>query len=190
MPGFFPVLYFCFPRFFLTIVVVQVVQVPWLPEETEGHVTPKLFPWKSVRINRKLRNIHPSGAFSPEKTSSNIAPKWFPWKSARMRNRKLRNIRSNVTRRTSPGKYGSARICSLCYVVLQGYFLSRPRSHCGISTKWMKLVNVTRSDAIKPKVGVSALFLVFSDIFEVFVMLCSTPRMLSITSAFSLWYFY
>ena len=87
---------------------------------------------------------------------------------ARMRNRKLRNIRSNVTRRTSPGKYGSARICSLCYVVLQGYFLSRPRSHCGISTKWMKLVNVTRSDAIKPKVGVSALFLVFSDIFEVF----------------------
>ena len=38
----FPVLFFGFPCFFLTIVVVQsVVQVPWLPEVTECHVTPK-----------------------------------------------------------------------------------------------------------------------------------------------------
>jgi hypothetical protein len=52
-----------FPRFFLTIVV----QVPWLPEVTEGHVTQKGFPWKGVRMhNRKLRNIRPSGSFSPE----------------------------------------------------------------------------------------------------------------------------
>ena len=35
MPGFFP-------RFFLTIVVVQ---VPWLPEMTEGYVTHSWFPW-------------------------------------------------------------------------------------------------------------------------------------------------
>jgi hypothetical protein len=52
------------PCFFLTIIVVQVVQVPWLPEVTEGNVTPKEFPWKGVRMqNRKLRNIRPSGAF-------------------------------------------------------------------------------------------------------------------------------
>jgi hypothetical protein len=31
-----------FPRFFLTIVVVQ---VPWLPEVTKGHVIPSGFPW-------------------------------------------------------------------------------------------------------------------------------------------------
>jgi uncharacterized membrane protein len=41
VPIFF--LYF-FRRFFLTIVVVQVVQVPWLPAVTEGHVTPKGVP--------------------------------------------------------------------------------------------------------------------------------------------------
>ena len=35
-----------FPRvFFLTIVVQNVVQVPWLPDVTEGHLTLKGFPW-------------------------------------------------------------------------------------------------------------------------------------------------
>ena len=31
--------------------------------------------------------------------------------------------------------FGCFRTCSRCCVVLQGYFLSCPRSHCGISTK-------------------------------------------------------
>jgi len=53
-----------FPRFFLTIVVVQnVVQIPWLPEVTEGHVTPKGVPLGVRMRNRKLCNIRPSGAF-------------------------------------------------------------------------------------------------------------------------------
>ena len=62
-----------FPRFFRFAVLFSydycstsstVVQVPWLPEVTEGNVTPKEFPWKGVRMqNRKLRNIRPSGAF-------------------------------------------------------------------------------------------------------------------------------
>ena len=35
--------------------------------------------------------------------------------------------------------FGCFRICSRCCVVLQGvFFLSRPRSHCGISTKQSK----------------------------------------------------
>jgi hypothetical protein len=55
--------------------------------------------------NRKLRNIRPSGAFSPEITSSNVTLKGFPWKGARMRNRKLRDIQSIVTRRDSPGSH-------------------------------------------------------------------------------------
>ena len=88
--------------------------------------------WGARMRNRKLHNFHPIGVYSSEVITFGVP---FEGWDARMRNRKLRNIRSNVTRRTSPGKYGSARICSLCYVVLQGYFLSRPRSHCGISTK-------------------------------------------------------
>jgi hypothetical protein len=48
-----------------------VVHVPWLPEVTEGHVTPKEVPLgvpKRVPLcvrtyNWKLRNIRPSGAF-------------------------------------------------------------------------------------------------------------------------------
>ena len=39
-----PAFFFGFPHFFLTIVVVQVVQVPWLPEVTKGHVNPSGFP--------------------------------------------------------------------------------------------------------------------------------------------------
>jgi hypothetical protein len=63
-----------FPRaFFLTIVV----QVPWLPEVTEGHVTPKGFPW-SMR-KRKLRNIRPSRAFSPVVTSVTWPRRRLPW---------------------------------------------------------------------------------------------------------------
>jgi len=49
-----------------------VVQVPWLPEVTEGHMTAKGFPLGVRMRNRKLRNIRPSGAFSPEVTSSPI----------------------------------------------------------------------------------------------------------------------
>jgi hypothetical protein len=69
------------------------------------------FPWKGGMRIRKLRKICSSGAFSPEVASSNVT--WFRSDSlgrvgARMRNRKLRNIRSNVTRRASHGKYGSA----------------------------------------------------------------------------------
>ena len=68
------------------------------------------FPWKIARMRiQKLRNIRPSGVFSPDVRSSNVT--WpqigFPCKgwSALMRNRKLRNTRSNVTRRASPGSH-------------------------------------------------------------------------------------
>ena len=69
MPGFFP-------RFFLTTAIVQVT---WLPEVTEGHLTHSVFLWviacatescaisalwNGVRMcKRKLRNICPSVAF-------------------------------------------------------------------------------------------------------------------------------
>ena len=52
--------------------VVTIVQVPWLPEVTEGHVTPKEVPLGACIRNRKLRNIRPSGDFSPEVTSSPV----------------------------------------------------------------------------------------------------------------------
>ena len=73
-----------FPRFFLSIAVVQ---VPWLTEVTKGHVIPSGFLWvcacetESCAIsilwncvpmrNRNLRNIRPSGSFW-EVTSSSI----------------------------------------------------------------------------------------------------------------------
>jgi hypothetical protein len=92
-----------------------VVQVLWLPEMTEGHVTPLGVPLCVRMCNRKLRNIRPSGAFWPEITSdrSSRNPCGVPL-GVRMRNRKLRNIRpnmtfslevtsSNVTGRASPG---------------------------------------------------------------------------------------
>jgi len=40
-----------------------VVQVPWLPEVTEGHVTPKGVPLGVRMRNRKLHNIRPGGPF-------------------------------------------------------------------------------------------------------------------------------
>jgi hypothetical protein len=43
-----------FPAFFPTIVVQNVVQVPWLPDVTEGHVTPKGVPLGGRMRNRKL----------------------------------------------------------------------------------------------------------------------------------------
>jgi hypothetical protein len=44
-----------------------------------------------AHVQPEVAQYPPSGVFSPEVTSSNI-------------NRKLRNIRSNVTRRASPGR--------------------------------------------------------------------------------------
>jgi hypothetical protein len=67
-----------FPRFFLTIVVVQNVLLRMTDMATgsdvnDGHMTPKEFPCKGARMrSQKLRNIRPSGAFSPEVTSSNL----------------------------------------------------------------------------------------------------------------------
>jgi len=49
-----------------------VVQVPRLPEVTEGHVTTKVVPLGVRMRNRKLRNIRFSGSFSPEVTSSPV----------------------------------------------------------------------------------------------------------------------
>ena len=59
-----------FPAFcFLTIVVQNVVQVPWLPDVTEGHMTPKRVPLGARMRNRQLRNICPSRGCSQEVTS-------------------------------------------------------------------------------------------------------------------------
>jgi hypothetical protein len=62
-----------FPRFFLTIVVVQNVPLRMTGgsmvtgcDVIKRHVTPKVLHWKGARMrNQKLRNIRPSGAFSP-----------------------------------------------------------------------------------------------------------------------------
>jgi hypothetical protein len=60
-----------FPHFFLTIVVVQNVPLRMTDRATGNDR--RWSPWKGVRMcNRKLRNIHPSGAFWPEVTSSNV----------------------------------------------------------------------------------------------------------------------
>ena len=57
-----------------------------------------------------MRNLHYSGTFSLERTSSNVTTKGFPWECVRMRRRKLRNMRSNICYRASPGSHviGSA----------------------------------------------------------------------------------
>ena len=57
-----------FLRFFLTIVVVQNVSLRMTDEATGSDVTPKEVPLGVHMRNRKLRNIHPSGAFLPEVT--------------------------------------------------------------------------------------------------------------------------
>jgi hypothetical protein len=51
-----------------------VIQVPGLPEVTEGHVIPKRFHLGEVCAcaSRKWRNIRPSEDCSPEVTSSNV----------------------------------------------------------------------------------------------------------------------
>jgi hypothetical protein len=58
-----------------------------------GKSTGKMF----IYIMGEERNIHYSGAFSLEKKSSNVTTKGFTWECVRMRNRKLRNMRSNIT---------------------------------------------------------------------------------------------
>jgi hypothetical protein len=54
--------------FFLTIVVVQNVSLPMTDRATGSNVTPKGVPLGVHMRNRKLRNIHPSGAFLSEVT--------------------------------------------------------------------------------------------------------------------------
>ena len=57
----------------------------WLPEVTEGNVTPKGIPWMGERMhNRKLRNIRLSGAFWPEMTLSNVTRRAFPGTGSRV----------------------------------------------------------------------------------------------------------
>ena len=51
-----------------TIVVVQNVSLRMTHGATGGDVTPKRVPLGVHMHNRKLRNIHPSGAFLPEVT--------------------------------------------------------------------------------------------------------------------------
>ena len=105
--------------------------------------------------------------------------------SVRMRNRKLRNIRSNVTHRSSPGKYGSTN--------------ARPEVPFGCSLGRLRPIS-SMATGTSPFTGYLPLSHHFISAFNngfhlrcfrifsrFFVMLCSTPRMLSITSAFSLW---
>jgi hypothetical protein len=97
---------FFFPHFFLTKLYQGYRK--W----TNGHVTPKGVPlgWGVCMRNRKWRNILPSAVCSLGVTSSNVTwPRrdFLGRVGACMSYRKLRNIRSNVTRRASPGKYGS-----------------------------------------------------------------------------------
>ena len=108
MPGFFP-------RLFLTIVVVQnIVQVPWLPDVTWPR---RRFPWVCTCTTGSCAISALVGPFdrkwhyetSPVVTECHVTSEGCSsgW-GARMPNRKLRNIRSNVTSRASPGKYVSA----------------------------------------------------------------------------------
>ena len=60
-----------FPRFFLTVVVVQNVPLRMIDTATGCDATP-LEGWDARMCYRKLRNIHHIGAFSPEVTSSNV----------------------------------------------------------------------------------------------------------------------
>jgi hypothetical protein len=108
-----------FPRFFLTTVVVQNIPLRMTNMATEcnvtkGHVIPKGFPWKggvracAIGICAVFSLV---GSFHRKwhhQTSRD--PKGIPLEAwgARMCNRKLCNIRLNVIRRASLGKYGSA----------------------------------------------------------------------------------
>ena len=98
-----------FPRFFLTILIVQNVPLRMTDMATGCHLTPNGFPCKSARMhNQKLRNIRPSGDFWPQMTSRDqnvplrmtdmatgcdVTPKGFSCKNVCMCNWKLRNIR-------------------------------------------------------------------------------------------------
>ena len=138
-----------FPRFFLTIVVVQNVSLRMTDIATGSDVmwTRRGYPCKGVRIrNRKLRNIRPNGAFLPEMKSSNITWRASPGTGSHV-------SAFGVLSRTSASYLsfsipftgylsplsrhkGSAfnnytkvccfRICSIC----TPSSLSRPRSHC------------------------------------------------------------
>ena len=94
-PVLFPHTFFRFPALFSYYSSSTVVQEPWLPEVTEGHLTPKGSLKGCAHAQppvARLRNIHYSGAFSLEMTSSNVATGscaicdqpssvGFPWKS-------------------------------------------------------------------------------------------------------------
>jgi hypothetical protein len=128
-------------RFFLTIGVVHNVPLRMTGSSmATGCDVIKCHVIESEHVlmrNRKLRNIHLSGAFSPEATSSNVT---WPRSSFLGRvgsahaQQKVRDfsllesfdrnnaMKRHVTRRTSPGKYGSAHArsevplwCSLWY---------------------------------------------------------------------------
>ena len=64
----------CIPSFFSYNSSNTVVQVPWLPEVAEGHVTPFGVPLSVRMRNRKFRNIRTSGTFWPEVTLWNVTP--------------------------------------------------------------------------------------------------------------------
>jgi len=110
-----------FSRFFLTIVVVQNVPLRMIGSSMatgcdviKRHVTPKRFRWKGGVRACATGSCAISALVGPfhRKRSYQTSPDPFGvplegW-DARMRNRKLRNIQSTVTRRASPGNYGSA----------------------------------------------------------------------------------
>jgi hypothetical protein len=104
-----------------------VVQVPGLPEVTEGHVTPKGFhlgevcacATESGAIFVLVETFHRKWRHQTSRGLEGIPLEGW---GARMRNQMLRNIRSNATRRASPGKYRSAHarpqvhlVCSVGY---------------------------------------------------------------------------
>ena len=107
---------YCYSRSTTTCSIV--VQVLWLPEVIEGHVTPKDVIWGCGRMrNQKLRKICPGGDFftGSDVIKRHVTPKGVPLENmgARMRNWKLRNIRTNVTCRASHGRVECATECAL-----------------------------------------------------------------------------
>jgi hypothetical protein len=93
-PYIFSALFFGFPRFLLTIVVVQVL---WLPEVTQGN--PKEFPWMCACATGSCAISVLVGSFHRKwrhQTSRDLFGVPLEGWCARMRNLKLRNIRSKV----------------------------------------------------------------------------------------------
>ena len=113
--------------------------------------------------------------------------KWRKWNDRKWRHRKQswpEGIGSDLTEVCSAHARIFFRVFFSYYISSTKCTIAHDRHGYGCD------VTGQRHQKWRHETGSGGFPLLFSDFFRFFVMLCSTPRVLSITSAFSLWYFY